>query len=169
MNTKHFVSLLFFLLISNSSIAASATPVLTPYGWGKVRIGMTEKALVRLLDIGSSREAVGINECHYLLHPRLSGIRFMIEASQLTRIDIHRNRIKTLHNTQIGDSVPAVIKRFHGRIEIEPSHYGDPEDNYLTYLTADKELGIRFETGNQKIILMYAGKTSSISYVEGCL
>jgi hypothetical protein len=52
-------------------------------------------------------------------------------------------------------------------LQVEPHKYVD-NGRYLTAKSADGHYGIRFETENGKVTSYYAGRYSSIQYVEGC-
>ncbi len=98
-------------------------------------------------------------------HPHVS---FMIVNGRLARIDVDGTGVPTAKGIQVGDSEEHAKQVYGSRLAVKPHAYTGPEGHYLTIRSADSRYGIRFETGNGKITMFYAGRFDAIQYIEGC-
>lgn len=151
-------------------LAAAALPHLTPDGWGKVRIGMTQAEVARAL--GAKLEGEPIedeNLCVEKISPALADMWFMFEGGKLTRISVgDKSAVTTPRRIGIGASADQVRKAYPLGLEAEAHHYLDLPAEYLTYWTVPQRRGVRFETGaDRRVETIHAG-TDSIQFVEGC-
>lgn len=158
--------------------AGPRTAVLTPDGWGPLRIGMTRAEVVRAAAEDAQPDAVGGPDpaaCDEF-RPREApeGLRAMIEDGILTRITVSRNSdISTAAGIRVGDPAAAVLARYGAEARVEPHKYWEPPARYVTvWRTGPPEAdrrGIRFEIDpDDQVVHMHAGGPS-IEYVEGCL
>lgn len=98
-------------------------------------------------------------------HPHVS---FMIEDGKVTRIEIDGRGVPTDRGIQVGDSEKQVLKAYGAAAKVEPHAYTSEEGgHYLTVRSA--ALGLRFETLKGKVDSFYAGRFTSVQYIEGCL
>jgi len=151
--------------------------LLTPDGWGPLRIGMTRAEVVAAAGEDANPEAVGGPDpasCDEF-RPRDApgGVLVMIQDVVLTRITVSRNPdISTPAGFRVGDSGAAVVEAYGARARVAPHKYWAAPARYVTVwspLSQSDPRGIRYETGPEdRVVHIHAGGPS-IEYVEGCL
>ena len=151
--------------------------LLTPDGWGPLRIGMTLDEVVAAAGADANPEAVGgpvpgeCDEFRPLQAPE--GVLVMVENGILTRISITRdNGIVTPEGIRVGDPADRVLQAYGDRVQLEPHKYVDPPAAYLTVwreAATGEPRGIRYEVDADGRVNFLRGGASSIEYVEGCL
>jgi hypothetical protein len=152
------------------AMAAAASPPLTPDGWGKVRIGMSQPQVARAL--GARLEGDPIDDEHACVEKtarRFPGMWFMFLDDRLARISIgEKSKVRTPRGIGLGASAASVRHRYGRALTAEPHHYLGLPAEYLTYWTVSKRRGVRFETdAKRRVETIHAG-TDSIQLVEGC-
>jgi hypothetical protein len=100
--------------------------------------------------------------------PHQPGIGLMILDGRVARVDIDSASIRTAEGIHIGDFEAHALQVYGTRLKAEPTFYVSDGGHYLTLLSNDRKLGIRFETADGKITRYYAGIANAISFVEGC-
>jgi hypothetical protein len=154
--------------------APAAVSLLTPGGWGPVRIGMSENRAVQAMG-GAAPQSLPPADldwraCHYIRPAQTPGVAMMIEAGVLTRIDIGEGARGVLTDTglTLGATPDEVRAQYPARLEEEPHKYEGPPSMYLTWWNPRAEEGIRFVVGQSgRVEAIYVGG-ESIRYVEGC-
>ena len=150
--------------------------LLTPDGWGPLRIGMTRAEVVAAAGEDAQPDAVGGSEpeaCDQF-RPRdaPAGILVMIERDVLTRISVSRTSdIATPAGFRVGDSGADVLAAYGAQAVVEPHKYWERPARYVTVWRQSKgeRRGIRYETDpDDEVVHIHAGGPS-IEYVEGCL
>lgn len=159
-------------LVLMLTVAAPNAWLLTPDGYGPVRIGMTQKQVSAALKIKLEGEPVEPGDQCVEMVPAGPdrGLVFMFESNRLARISIGApSTIATPRGIRIG-STAADVKRAYGKgVKDEPHHYEGPVARYLTYWVRPNTRGVRFETNDKlRVQTIHAGG-SSIQLVEGCL
>jgi hypothetical protein len=170
-------------LTSDSStpaiVASQADPaLLTPDGWGPLRIGMSKAEVVLAAGGDSNPAAVGgpdperCDEFHPSKAP--AGILVMVESGVLTRISVSRNsEIRTPEGLRVGASAARVLEVYGPRARVDPHKYWPDPAKYITaWREAPPETdrrGIRFEVDSAGAVVHMRAGTRSIEYVEGCL
>jgi hypothetical protein len=137
-------------------------------GIGPVRIGMTLDQLNSALSENFKRPKESEDQSCFYVEPRAHPqIAFMIEDGRVVRIDVSGPGIRTDKGAQIGDSEQRVKDLYGPTMGVEP-HFYDYEigSHYLYFESSDN--AIRFETEGGKVFVFYAGRSSAVSYVEGC-
>lgn len=158
--------------------AQPSVDVLTPDGWGPLRIGMTRAEIVAAAGEDANPEAVGGPEpdrCDQF-RPTVApdGLLVMVENGVLTRISISRNSdITTPEGISVGDAGPGVLEALGSSAVVEPHKYWQSPAKYVTVWresgSSDDRRGIRYEIDpGDTVVHVHAG-TQSIEYVEGCL
>lgn len=165
-------------LNGRAAVTQPSARLLTPDGWGALRIGMSRAAVVAAAGEDANPEAVGGPEPDQCDQFRPSdapdGVLVMLERDVLTRISVSRNAdIATPAGFRVGDSGASVLAEYGARARVDPHKYWEPPARYITVwrpLPSDTERrGIRYEVGSDgDIVHMHAGGPS-IEYVEGCL
>ena len=165
------------------SAAASSDPeptgeLLTPDGWGPLRIGMSLAEVVAAAGPDANPDAVGgpvPGECDEF-RPRdaPAGVLVMVEHGVLTRISVSRNRdIATPEGIRVGDPASGVLAAYGSRARVEPHKYVEAPARYITVWregSAESDpRGIRYEVGPDGIVAHLRAGGPSIEYVEGCL
>ena len=138
-------------------------------GTGPAKVGMTLAELNAALHESFSLPADKEEQAWFYVNPKgHPGISFMIEKGRMARVDVDVPGIATVEGLRIGDSQDRVLQVYGARVKVEPHAYGGPEDHYLTVTSSDGGNAIRFETGEGKVVRFYAGRSSAVSYIEGC-
>lgn len=152
--------------------------LLTPDGWGPLRIGMTRAEVVAAAGEDANPEAVGgpdpasCDEFRPLDAPE--GVLVMIQDGVLTRITVSRNPdISTPAGFRVGDSGSAVLAEYGARARVEPHKYWESPARYVTVWnrpsSESEPRGIRYEIDAEDRVVHLRGGGPSIEYVEGCL
>jgi hypothetical protein len=107
-------------------------------------------------------------ECFFVDSTQHPGVSFMIEEGKLTRVDLDNRSIESAKGIRVGDTEAHAIAAYGGQLRVEPNAYTGPADHVLTYSSPDGKYGLKFILDQGKIRVIYAGLSSSISYIEGC-
>lgn len=166
--------------------ANAADQILTPYGLGPVRIGMTieqaEEALgakLAPLDMTDGYSTEACWETQRLGDPDLA-ILYMIWDGKIVRIDVTRYEHKPYWTDE---NIPAIASetgvhirdldekaaKASGPATISANPFGKrPDDYYATILTQDSQRGVLFEIWDHYVYRMRAGLAEAIGLPEGC-
>lgn len=152
--------------------------LLTPDGWGPLRIGMSRAEVIAAAGEDARPNAVGgpDPEACDEFRPRNApeGLLAMLESGILTRISVSRNPdIATPEGIHVGDSASTVLAKYGARARVEPHKYSEAPARYITVWRGSASdtarRGIRYEIdGDDDVAHLRAGGPS-IEYVEGCL
>ncbi|HEY5712428.1 MAG TPA: hypothetical protein VIT38_11085 [Allosphingosinicella sp.] len=160
------------LALAGAGTAQSPARLLTPDGYGPVRIGMTRAQVSAALHSPLEGEPIEDEEsCIELTatrgHPNLA---FMFQAGRLTRISLAgAGPIRTERGIGIGSTAAEVRRAYGPRIEAEVHEYLGAPGEYLTWWARPNRRGIRFETdNNRRVDVIHAGD-GSVRFIEGCL
>jgi hypothetical protein len=163
--------LILFAIGADGSVSASTQKswnLIRPDGIGPVRIGMNLSELDAVLgETFQMPEDKDEQGCFYVDSVKHPGMSFMIEENRLTRIDIDEKHFATATGAHVDDSEAHLIALYANKLKIEPNAY-EPRDHVLTFAPVHQEFGIRFIIADGKIRVIYAGRRTSISYIEGC-
>lgn len=157
--------------------ATPSATLITPDGWGPLRIGMSRAEVVAAAGEDANPDAVGgpnPDECdEFRPTSAPDGVLVMIESGVLTRISVSRNRdIGTPEGLRIGDPASAVLDRYGSRARVEPHKYSEAPAKYITVgreSPATDPRGIRYEIDTNDDVAHLRAGGPSIEYVEGCL
>jgi hypothetical protein len=163
--------------------AAQDAQILSPKGWGPIRIGMTKAQVTAALGPDANPHAVGGPEpdlCdEYRPERAPDGMRVMIEGGRLARITLSRGAaLRTTHGVSIGDAAEEVLAAGGTAAIVEP-HKNAPASarsiiiwdgpRRAGYVDNPDTRGFRFETGEDGRVTQIHAGGPSIQYVEGCL
>lgn len=158
--------------------AEPTAALLTPDGWGPLRIGMSRAEVVAAAGEDANPDAVGGAEpdrCDEF-RPRNApaGILVMVESGILTRISVSKNpEISTPEGLHVGDRGSSVLAEYGSRARVDPHQYWEPPAKYITvWQQASSEAdrrGIRYEIDSAGEIAHLRAGGPSIEYVEGCV
>lgn len=161
-----------------SATTQPSARLLTPDGWGPLRIGMSRAEVVAAAGEDANPEAVGGPEPDQCDEFRPSdapdGVLVMVEKGVLTRISVSRSAdITTPAGFHVGDSGASVLAEYGARARVDPHKYWEPPARYITVwrpgASGTERRGIRYEVDSEgDIVHLHAGGPS-IEYVEGCL
>lgn len=162
-------------LLIAAAPASSMAAVLTPDGFGPLRIGMTRQQVEAIMGRDISPRVPGGPEpavCNQF-HPRRAppGLLVMVEKGQLTRISIARNRwLRTSDGIGVGFRRTAILAKLGKAALVSPHKYEDRPAVYIDHWWGKPGArGIRYEVAkNGQVAMIHAGGPS-IRYVEGCL
>jgi hypothetical protein len=147
--------------------------VLTPDGYGPIRIGMTEAEARRALGPGVSSDAQGSIEpeaCHHLFVGQgMANLVYMVRDGRVSRVTAHLDsKARTDRGLGIGDTEAEVKAAYGAKLEVEPHHYLGAPARYLTFWTVPGKRGVRYETDQQGIVREIHAGDDAIRYIEGC-
>jgi hypothetical protein len=156
--------------------AAPAAPpvapagVLTPYGFGAVKIGMTEAEAQEALGPETQGGSGATSDCHLLWVGRApANIVYMVEGGRVTRVTAHLDsQVKTDRGVGVGNTEAEVRAAYPEGLEVTPHKYIGEPAHYLTLWTLPGKRGIRFETDAQGLVREVHAGDRTIEYVEGC-
>ena len=161
--------------------AASAN-VLTPLGYGPLKIGMTQAEVDAAVGPPPANAAEAEpSECRYYHPPRApEGLLVMVENGVLTRLTATKgSTVKTEDGIGVGYDGEQLKARYGGAATVTPHKYQGAPSAYVTlwpgkpqlqgaYVTDPTARGLVFEIGHDgKVAFIHAGGPS-IQYVEGC-
>ena len=151
-------------------VAAAVLPHLTPGGWGKVRIGMTQAQVAKSLGAPLRGEPIEDEKiCVEKVSRRFPDMWFMFEEGKLTRISVgEKSRVTTPRGIGAGSTAAAVRKAYGSTLHAEWHKYLDRPAEYLTFWTVPKKRGVVFETDRRRRVQTIHAGTQSVQYVEGC-
>jgi hypothetical protein len=149
---------------------APTAPVVTERGLGPLLVGMTiaeaSAALDGALTVPAPADTVGCGYVAWRGGP--AGVRVMIGAGRITRVDVDSTGVRTAAGVGIGDSEDQVQRAYPARLRVTPQKYG--EGHYLTVTpdAADTSVAIVFETVGGRVTGYRAGQRPQVEYVERC-
>lgn len=152
--------------------------LITPDGWGPLRIGMSRAELVAAAGEDANPDAVGgpdPEQCdEFRPASAPAGMLVMIEDGVLTRISVNRSRdIRTPEGFGVGDAGADVIAAYGSRAHVEPHQYQESPAKYITVwrddATATDRRGIRYEVNSTGTVMHVRAGGPAIEYVEGCI
>ena len=160
------------------SAAPPGSPMLTPQGWGPLRIGMTRAQVVAAAGEDANPAAVGGPEPERCDEFRPAeapqGMLVMIENGRLTRISLSAGTdVVTEAGFGVGASADSIAAAYGGCAALSPHKYLAAPGAYITVWEiapgAGDARGIVYEIGlDGRAMHVHAG-SASIQYVEGCL
>lgn len=148
------------------------TPPLTPYGWGKITVGMTEAEAIKLggLEAPPQGPIDYRGDCHELITQKQPGLYVMIQQGMVTRVSVTTAPlIVTDRGLRLGASEADVRRTYGAALLVTPHKYEAPPAHYLDVWVLPGKRGMRYETDNLGIVTAIHGGDSSIELVEGCL
>jgi hypothetical protein len=148
--------------------------ILSPYGLGPVRIGMTVAQAAKALSMPSLPKAdPEFDETcwEFQAGGRHPGVFGMIANGKLVRISINAPSVLASNRgVGIGAAESDVLKAYGGRLKIEPHAYEGKPAHYLTSRTPDRRYAIKYSTGEtRRVEAIDAGLSEPVGYIEGCL
>ncbi len=152
--------------------------LITPDGWGPLRIGMTRAEVVAAAGEDANPDAVGgpdPEQCDEFRPTRAPpGILVMIEQGVLTRISVNRNSdIRTPEGFGVGDAGADVVAAYEARAQVEPHQYSEAPAKYITVwrdgVSGADRRGIRYEVNSTGNVMHVRAGGPAIEYVEGCV
>jgi hypothetical protein len=154
--------------------ALAADPTLSFDGYGPLKFGMPAERVLRLLQNEKPYNPAASDACEQFTLPqfRAMGLRFMMEKSNLVRIDIDfdSGAVETSAQTDKGIGLRAkeedVLKAYPDAI-IKPNP-ADPTWRSIVVRSPDRSRGIIFETNGKTVKSIRAGEVPVIAAVEGC-
>lgn len=151
--------------------------LLTPDGWGPLRIGMSRAEVVAAAGDDARPDAVGGPDparCDEF-RPRNAphGVLVMIEDGILTRISVSENtEVATPEGFRVGDAGAKILDHYGVRARVEPHAYWEAPAQYITVWRRPPSepgaRGLRYETDPGGDVVHLRAGGSSITYVEGC-
>ena len=162
-------------------LPADADPspgLLTPDGWGPLRVGMSRAEVVAAAGEDANPDAVGgvdPDRCdEFRPSDAPAGILVMVERGILTRISVSRNaEINTPEGFRVGDPGSRVLAEYGTRAHVDSHQYWQPPAMHITvwqHASSDADRrGIRYEIDSAGEIVHLRAGGPSIEYVEGCV
>lgn len=144
--------------------------VVTPEGFGALRIGMTlEEASWALGETVEPGEDLASPGCSYATPEALpGGTSLMLIEGQIARADVEAPGILTAEGIGVGADEAEVRRAYGEQLRTQPHKY--EEGNYLIYEPpgAEGRHAVIFETDGARVTRYRAGRYPEVGYVEGC-
>ena len=104
-----------------------------------------------------------------LAQARAAGVRLMVEAAKVVRVDVDSAGTRTAAGAAVGMAEADVRGRYPDGLQVRPHKY-DPKGRYLIVqgTAEDSAQRLIFETDGQRVVRYRAGVTPAVEYVEGC-
>jgi hypothetical protein len=151
--------------------AADTGHVVTPNGYGTVRVGASATQLAEALGtkVPPSHSADERN-CRYVMLSALpSGMRVMLVNDTVARIDISARGPRTAAGVGIGDAESRVVSAYGARATVRPNKYTGPVGHDVVVNAAgDSTHRMIFETDGKKVLRFHTGRQPAVDLVEGC-
>ena len=99
-----------------------------------------------------------------------AGMRFLVEAGRVVRVDVDSAGPTTDRGAAVGMSEAEVQRAYGDSLRVMPHKY-EPAGHYLIYAPrspADSSHRVVFETDGRVVTRFRAGVEPAIEYVEGC-
>lgn len=147
-----------------------ATWVLTPDGYGPVRVGSTVAQLnAELRDTMRADYELG-GECAYV-HPAVlpAPVEVMVHLDTVVRVDVDTAGVLTPEGAGLGDTEAKLLALYGARAVVTPHAYEWPAGHYVTVAAVgDSTRATVFETDGRVVTRLRAGRRPEVGYVEGC-
>ena len=160
-------------VIASTPKPADSSDVLavTERGLGPLQIGMTlAEASAALKGDLVAPGGADTSACAYAQwRGGPPGVRVMIEAGRIARIDVVSGSVATRAGARIGDAEQRVDSLYAGHVTTTPHKY--TKGHYLTVAPSapvDSAYRIVFETEGQRVTVFRTGRRPAVEYVEGC-
>jgi hypothetical protein len=144
--------------------------VVTEYGIGKLRAGMTVAEAASVIPGFKVPVRRNRNACMYATADSLpAGVRVMVEQGRVARVEVVEGSVQTSKGARIRDTEGRIKRLYPNQVKVSPHKYTD--GHYLTVLpTADADSAYRivFETDGNRVLRYRAGTRPQVEYVEGC-
>ena len=167
--------------LGDTDPGASSDPgplVITPDGWGPLRIGMSRADVVAAAGEDANPDAVGgpdPSRCdEFRPAGAPAGVLVMLNDGILTRVSVSRNpEIVSPAGIRVGDTGTETLRRLGAEATVEDHHFWDPPAKYITVwqpsIAGQGSRGILYEVDSADKIVSIRGGTESIRRVEGCI
>lgn len=164
------------------TVDAASAAVLTPLGYGPLKIGMTQAEVDAAFGPPPANAAEAApSECRYYPPPRApEGVLVMLENGVLTRLTATKgSSVKTEDGVGVGDDGEQLRARYGAAATVTPHKYQGAPSAYVTlwpgkpqlqgaYVADPTARGLVYEIGQDgKVAFIHAGGPS-IQNVEGC-
>lgn len=163
----------------DSAAAAAKAPASSPdtattvteTGYGALRIGMTLANAATALGSPDPSSTESDSSCayvHFANEP--PGMRIMINAGTVARIEVDSSTIATGLGARVGDSEARIQELYGSRLSIEPHKYV-PGGHYMIvtpFPPTDGNFRLVFETDGSRVTTFRAGRLPEVTWVEGC-
>jgi hypothetical protein len=150
--------------------AVAAEPVLTPhgYGWLKIPATSTDDAIAGAptppqLAVASDDPSTC---AEYSIGD--SGMVFMTQEMWVARVSVYKPGFATAEGVQVGDTSAKVRKVYGKKVIKEHAPYGEPPAEDL-YVWETPDYGYRFEIDDKGVVTTIHAGSDAIRYMEGCL
>jgi hypothetical protein len=163
---------------SRPGVQEPGAQLITPDGWGPLRIGMSRAEVIAAAGDDANPGAIGgpdpaaCDEFRPADAP--AGVLVMIEAGVLTRVSVSRNTdIVTPAGFRVGASGSAVLRAYGAQASVTSHQYQASPAKYITVwepaAAGQSRRGILYEVDSSDAVVFIRAGTSSIERVEGCV
>ena len=162
---------LVVLALAVSCVFAAEAPRVELGKFGVLRIGMTERQVAQATNSAPKHlYPEGEEEgCFYASVSGLpKGVSLMFLDRRLARVDVSEPGVRTRSGVGLGTAEAEVKRIYRSRLRQQPHAYDGPTGHYLTLLSSDGSLGMRFETDGVRVTNYYSGTAEAIQLKEGC-
>ena len=144
--------------------------VVTPYGIGKLRAGMTVAEAASVFPGFRVPVRRNRNACMYASADSLpAGVRVMVEQARVARVEVVEGSVQTASGARIRDTEERIKRLYPKQVTVSAHKYTD--GHYLTVVptaSGDSAYRIIFETDGSRVLRYRSGTRPQVEYVEGC-
>lgn len=153
---------------ASSGTPAPTTPLVSPVGYGLIRIGETARELAIAGDSAAASNPKHLS-CRYV-HPSSfpPGARVMLIDDVIARIDIDSPGIRTIEGAQVGDPESRVLELYNGHVTSLPNKYVKDGHNLVVWQPSTVTSRMIFETDGKTVLRYRVGRQPAVDLVEGC-
>lgn len=149
------------------------TAILSPEGYGPVRIGMSHDQVVsafggRIESGEPPGDARAWRRCHVVASASIPTAAVMIEDDKATRIELWAPGVTTDRGVKVGDPEAAVRAAHPSGLRQVAHGYKDPPAKNLIWYAIPGKSGIRYEISDKGTVTSITGGGPSIEYLDGC-
>jgi hypothetical protein len=153
---------------ASSGTSVPTAPVVSPVGYGLIRIGETAHELALSGDSAAASNP-GHLSCRYVRPSSFPpGVKAMIVDNVIVRIDIDSPGIPTIEGAQVGDPESHVLELYNGHVASLPNKYLKDGHNLVVWQPSTVTSRMIFETDGRTVLRYRVGRQPAVDLVEGC-
>jgi len=153
-----------------TAVAAAPAPVLTPQGFGPIRIGMSERAAAKTAGVRIAKDdGVDTFECRIDKVRGQPGVYAMAERGVITMIGVREpSRVRTDRGLGLGSREAEVRRAYGPALKVATAAYLEEPAHDLTFWEPGGRRGILYETDDHGRVTWIRAGSRSIELIEGC-
>lgn len=152
------------VIADQATIAAPASPVLSPESYGPINFGRSLKEVETALGEKAQQLGAADPACSWVKFKSLPNVRFMVEKEIITRADAEPG-VPNIIGVDVGGTLVQAQEKMPNLV-VGPHKYVQL-GHYLT-VAGDGNTALIMEEDGKQITKIRGGLQPSVAYVEGC-